>query len=125
MSAGVDVDGEKAILSRLLGAGASPVSTPEMLAAGLQWVLMMVRKELAERPGTGGQEWGRVADVMRIYGVARSQANVWLARLRELGKVRVCNPISGAKGKGDTLYYLPDIEAAFMENAQSHGQDKY
>lgn len=121
MSADVDVDEEKAILSRLLGSGLST----DGLAAGLQWVLAMVRKELAERPGTGGQEWGRVQDVMRIYGVSRSQANAWLDRLRELGKVRVGNPISGTKGKGDTLYYLPDIEAAFMENALSHGQEKH
>ena len=120
MSRSVDVDEEKAILYRLLGVGESPVATPEMLAAGLQWTLSMMRKELAERPGVAGQEWGRVQDVQRIYGVSRSQAGTWVKRLRELGKVRIQNPISGVKGKGDTFYYLPDIKDAFTENALSH-----
>lgn len=120
MSADVDVEAEKAILSRLLGSGLST----DGLAAGLQWVLAMMRKELAERPGVAGQEWVRVQDVQRIYGVSRSQADAWVKRLRELGKVRIQNPISGAKGKGDTFYYLPDIKDAFTENALSHDKVK-
>ena len=120
MSADADVDTEKAILSRLLGSGLST----DGLAAGLQWVLTMVRKELAARPGVAKQEWVRVSDIQRIYGVCRSQASMWAKRLRELGKVRVQNPISGAKGKGDTFYYLPDIELAFKANALIHGHDK-
>lgn len=109
---------EESALCRLLGVGASPVATPENLAAGLRWVVSVFRKELAERPTVGGQVWVRLADIQARYGIGRSQACAWVQRLREMGLVRVQNPISGRSGKGDTFYYLPDIDAAFSENAR-------
>ncbi len=111
---------EEQVLSRLLGIGnGSPVATPEMLLAGFRWLYCKVRRELREQPGgRGGQEWGRVSDIMRLYGVSRGQANAWLVRLRAEGKVRVAYPISGASGRGDAYYFLADVAAAFEDNAR-------
>lgn len=108
---------DEAALARLLGVGRDTVVTPDALSAGLRWVVATVRKIQEERPADGGQVWLRASDVAARYGVGRSQAHAWLVKLRELGKVRVQNPIAGKAGKGDTFYYLPDIEAAFAENA--------
>lgn len=107
---------EESTLARLLGN--DTVATPASLNAGLRWAVATLRRDLAERPAYGGQVWLRVSDVAARYGVGRSQAHAWLVKLRELGKVRVQNPIAGKAGKGDTFYYLPDIEAAFQENAE-------
>lgn len=108
---------DEAALARLLGVGRDTVVTPAALSAGLRWVVATVRKAQGERPAANGQTWLRVSDVAARYGVGRSQAHAWLLKLRELGKVRIQNPIAGKSGKGDTFYYLPDIEAAFSENA--------
>ncbi len=116
---GMDARDEEQVLARLLGVGSgSPVATPEQLSAGLRWLAGTLRRELQERPMNGGQEWGRIADIMRIYGVKKSQACRWMMRLREVGKVRVQNPVIGQTGKGDTFYNLADIAAAFEENAR-------
>ncbi len=110
---------EEQVLTRLLGVGSgSPVATPEMLMRMAQWLHATLKREIAERPVNNGQEWGRISDIMRIYGVSKSQARLWLIRLREEGKVRVQNPIYGLKSKGDTFYNLADIARAYEENAK-------
>ena len=110
---------EEQVLTRLLGVGeGSPVATPEMLMRMAQWLHATLKQEIAERPANNGQEWGRIGDIMRKYGVSKSQARLWLLRLRQEGKVRVQNPIYGLQSKGDTFYNLADVEAAFTENAE-------
>ena len=109
------LEDEKASLERLLGNDV--VVTPAALSAGLRWLLSKVRQELNNRPVPGEQMYLTAGKVAKRYGVSHSQAHQWMWRLRELGKVRVQVPLSGLRDKGDTLYYLPDIEAAFAENA--------
>ena len=112
------IDDEQA-LTQLLGLNSgSPVATPEMLKRMAQWLHATLKREITERPVTAGQEWGRIGDIMRKYGVSKSQARLWLLRLRQDGKVRVQNPIYGLQGKGDTFYNLADVETAFTENAK-------
>lgn len=112
------IDEEQA-LARLLGVGSgSPVATPEMLMRMAQWLHATLKREIDARPARGKQEWGRVSDIMEIYGISRAQANCWMVRLRAEGKVRVQNPISGAQGVGDTFYNLADIARAYEENAK-------
>ena len=92
-----NIDDEQALI-QLLGVGeGSPVATPSMLVKLAQWL--------------------RIGDIMRIYGVSKSQAFNWVRRLREEKKVRVQTPIYGLNGKGDTFYSAKGIEAAFTENA--------
>lgn len=109
------MDDEQAALSRLLGC--DTVATPATVKAATIWLLSKVRKDLADRPLSGEQVYMTAGEVAKRYGVCRSQANVWLARLRALDKVRIQVPLAGPSDKGSTLYYLPDIEAAFTENA--------
>lgn len=111
-----DIEEEQASLERLLGS--DTVATPATLSAGLRWLLSMLRQELSERPAPGQQVYVGISDVAKRYGVGKNVACAWLYRLRELGKVRVQVPMSGKSDKGDRLYYLPDIEKAFAENAQ-------
>ncbi len=112
------IDEEQA-LKQLLGIGSgSPVATPEMLMRMAQWLHATLKREIDARPVGGGQEWARVSDIMKIYGISRAQANCWMVRLREEGKVRVQNPISGAQGVGDTFYNLADIARAYEDNAK-------
>ena len=112
-----NIDDEQA-LTQLLGVGeGSPVATPSMLVKLAQWLRATLKQEITERPVTDGQQWLRIGDIMRIYGVSKSQAFNWVRRLREEKKVRVQTPIYGLNGKGDTFYSAKDIEAAFTENA--------
>ena len=117
------MDDERAALLRLVGN--DTVATPAGVAAGLHWVVVTLRQELAARPAPVGQEWGTLGQVMQIYGKKKSAACEMLYRLRELGKVRVCVPPTGKSGKGDTLYNLRDIEAACMENAERVERGKH
>lgn len=107
---------EQAALELLLGG--ETVTTPATLSAGLRWLLSKVRHELASRPSPGEQVYLTTGGVAKRYGVSKCQAIAWMGRLRELNKVRIQVPISGKNDKGDTMYYLPDIEAAFEENAR-------
>ncbi len=109
---------EEQALARLLAPDSSPVATPSMLVKLGQWLRVSLKKEIEERPANNGQEWGRIGDIMRKYGVSKSQARLWLLRLRQEGKMRVQNPIYGLQSKGDTFYNLADVEAAFTENAE-------
>ena len=111
-----NIDEEQA-LARLLAPDSSPVATPAMLMSMAQWLHATLKREIAERPVNDGQQWGRISDIMRIYGVSKSQAHNWMVRLRAEGRVSVQNPISGIKGKGDTFFCLADVQKAFEENA--------
>ena len=111
-----NIDEEQA-LARLLALDSSPVATPAMLVSMAQWLHATLKREITERPVNDGQQWGRISDIMRIYGVSKSQAHNWMVRLRAEGKVRVQNPISGLNGKGDTFFSLSDVQKAFEENA--------
>lgn len=112
----IDLNEEQSALERMLGA--DTVATPTALSAGLRWLLAKLRHELAYRPASGEQVYLTIGDIGKRYGVTYCQAYTWMQRLCELGKVRVQVPLSGKHDKGDTLYYLPDIEAAFAENAE-------
>ena len=112
-----NIDEEQA-LARLLAPDSSPVATPAMLMSMAQWLHATLKKEIADRPVNDGQQWGRISDIMRIYGVSKSQAHNWMVRLRAEGRVRVQNPISGINGKGDTFFCLADVQKAFEENAE-------
>ena len=119
MKTNIDTMDEEQALARLLGIGAgSPVATPEMLMRMAQWLYATLKREITERPVNDGQQWGRISDIMRIYGVSKSQAHNWMVRLRAEGRVRVQNPISGINGKGDTFFCLADVQKAFEENAE-------
>ena len=111
-----NIDEEQA-LARLLALDSSPVATPAMLMSMAQWLHATLKREIAERPVNDGQQWGRISDIMRIYGVSKSQAHNWMVRLRAERRVRVQNPISGLNGKGDTFFCLADVQKAFEENA--------
>lgn len=120
MSAPEVLEDEEAALARVLGG--DTVATPAALNAGLRWLLGKLRHELAGRPAAGEQVWLTAGEVARRYGIRRGQATVWMNRLRELGKVRVNVPLAGKNDRGDTRYYLPDIEAAYTENAERVGR---
>ena len=115
MSAPEVMDDERAALLRLVGN--DTVATPAGVAAGLHWVVVTLRQELAARPAPVGQEWGTLGQVMEYFGKKKSATCEMLSRLRAMGKVRVCVPPTGESGRGDALYNLRDIEAACMENA--------
>ena len=67
------IDEEQA-LARLLGVGSgSPVATPEMLMRMAQWLHATLKREIDARPARGKQEWGRVSDIMEIYGANLAQ----------------------------------------------------
>ena len=124
MSTGVDVDKEKAILSRLLGAGTSPVSTPEMLAAGLQWVLTMVRKELTECPGAGGEcHYLTFSKLRQRFGYSKERMSSYLRRMRAENKVRIIQPTDKNGKTGDCRYHVGDVESWML--IAGYGQEKH
>lgn len=112
------MDDEQAALARLLNPASSPITTPEMLIKFGVWMMAKVRQEIADNPAPVGQVWATPGQIAKIYGVERQQANRWLRRLRELGKVKPQCPISGKHDKGDMKYNLREIAAAFAENAE-------
>ena len=111
MSRSVDVDEEKAILSRLLGSGLST----DGLAAGLQWVLAMVRKELAERPGADGECcYLPLGKLRQHFGYSKERMNSYLRRMRAENKVRIIQPTDENGKKGDCRYHVGDVESCML-----------
>ena len=126
MSTSLDMDAERAALMRAMGAddSDSPVATPEMIANGLLWLLAKNRQELASRP-TGQQEYARAGELARKYGYKEAQMHAILRRLKQAGKVDYKNAPTAKGGKGDTLYKIADIDAAFTEKALSYDNAKH
>lgn len=124
MNAPEVIDDEQASLMRLINPESSPITTPDMLIKFGVWLMAKVRQEIADNPAPVGQAWATPAQIAKIYGVKRQQADRWLRRLRELGKVKPQCPLSGAKDKGDMKYNLREIAAAFAENAERIGREK-
>ena len=118
------MDDEQAALLRLINPESSPITTPDMLIKFGVWLMAKVRQEIADNPAPVGQSWATPAQIAKIYGVKRQQADRWLRRLRELDKVRVQVPLGGKNDKGDTKYNLNDVAAAFAENAERVGKKK-
>lgn len=124
MSAFELMDDEQAALMRLINPESSPITTPDMLIKFGVWLMAKVRQEIADNPAPVGQAWATPAQIAKIYGVKRQQADKWLRRLRELGKVRTQCPISGKHDKGDMKYNLRDVAAAYAENAERVEKEK-
>lgn len=103
---------EEAQALRLL-LGDMPVVTPDGLAVFGSWLLATLRNQDADAPAVNTQMWGRPKQIAKRFGAGRSQANAWVERLAEQGKVRRWQPETAKGTKGDTYYYLPDIEKAW------------
>lgn len=114
MSAGVDVDEEKATLSRLLGVGASPVATPEMLVAGLQWVITMIRAKIDASPIVGRAAWMTAAQLEKHFAVGHSQMQAFTDAAKTDKRVRKWIPETVAGVKGNVRYNVADFEARFL-----------
>lgn len=74
------------------------------------------RAEDEEKPPAQRQEWGRVSQVARHFGVSNGAVEKWLAPLIRAGAVRIRKPAGGW-----TLYNIPDIERAFTVDAPAGG----
>lgn len=92
--------------------GDAPVITPDALAAFGGWMIAKM-KNMSEDRRAACQVWARPAQIAERFGVKRAQANTWLARLVEAGKVRRWVPETARGTAGDTYYNLEDIEKAW------------
>lgn len=114
---------EMQALRRLLGD--APVVTPDSLTVGLGWLLAKLKAEIAEGGGGCKQEWGTPDQVAAIYGIQRSQANVWVNQLVERGKVRRWQAETPTGGRGCMRYNMADIAAAWaVEQGAGHESRK-
>lgn len=102
---------EMQALRRLLGD--MPVVTTDALTVGLGWLLSTLKASLNNTGTEGKQEWATPEQVAQIYGVQRAQANEWLARLVEQGRVRRWQAETRKGTPGHMRYNLSDIEAAY------------
>lgn len=109
-------------LRRLLGD--SLVVTPDGLAAFGIWMLAKIKEVSEDSPVESGQVWARPLQIAERYGVKRAQVNTWLARLVAQGKVRRWQPETAKGTKGDTYYYLPDIEKAWSVDPMKNYVEK-
>lgn len=95
-------------LRRLLGD--APVVTPDALAVFGSWLVATLKASLGKNEGGEAcQEWGTASQVASIYGVQRQQADVWVNRLVEQGKVRRWRAETENGGCGHMRYNLSDI----------------
>lgn len=102
---------EMQALRRLLGD--ELVVTPDSLTVGLGWLLAKLKAHEEDTPADVGQVWARPQQIAERFGVKRAQVNTWLALLVAQGKVRRWQPETAKGTKGDTYYYLPDVEKAW------------
>lgn len=103
---------EMQALRRLLGD--APVVTPDSLTLGLGWLLSTLKASLGKGEGNmAKQEWGTVMQVATIYGVKRAQADAWVNRLVECGKVRRWQSETDRGSRGVMRYNLADIAEAW------------
>lgn len=115
---------EMQALRRLLGD--APVVTPDSLTVGLGWLLATLKAEVT-KGGSGEvcQEWGTVSQVAAIYGVKRAQADTWVNRLVERGKVRRWQSETDNGARGVMRYNLGDIAKAWaVEQGVGHESRK-
>lgn len=103
-------------LRRLLGD--VPVATPDGLAVLGSWLLATLKAHIESNQVTGKQEWARPLQIAELFGVKRAQVNTWLSRLVAQDKVRRWQPETAKGTKGDTYYYLPDIEKAWSVDSK-------
>ncbi|MDO4955032.1 MAG: hypothetical protein Q4E43_07845 [Akkermansia sp.] len=61
--------------------------------------------------------WLTADEVAEVYGRFRKETAAWLDGLRADGRVRTMDAPCAPNGKGKTRYFLPDVEAAALENA--------
>ena len=107
-------------LRRLLGD--VPVVTPDVLSVFGSWLMAKLKALADNSPAAGKQEWARPLQIAERFGVKRAQVNTWLSRLVEQGKVRRWQPETAKGTKGDTYYYLPDIEKAWAVDCKERGE---
>ena len=60
--------------------------------------------------------WLTADEVAEVYGRFRKETAAWLERLRADRRVRTMNAPGDISGGRYTRYFLPDIEAAVLEN---------
>lgn len=115
---------EMQALRRLLGD--APVVTPDSLTVGLGWLLATLKANLGKGDsGNACQEWGTVSQVATIYGVKRAQADTWVNRLVEHGKVRRWQSETESGARGVMRYNLSDIAKAWaVEQGTCHGNKR-
>lgn len=92
------------------------------LAAFGSWLLATLKAQ--DSPADAGQIWARPLQIAERFGAGKSQVNTWLARLVAQGKVRRWQPETAKGTKGDTYYYLPDIEKAWAVDPMKNLADK-
>lgn len=107
-------------LRRLLGD--VPVVTPDGLAIFGSWLVATLKAQ--DSPADAGQVWARPLQIAERFGAGKSQVNTWLTRLVAQGKVRRWQPETAKGTKGDTYYFLPDIEKAWAVDSMKNLAEK-
>lgn len=110
MSAGVDVDEEKAILSRLLGSGLST----EGIAAALQGLLTMIRAELAALPAQDDTVWMPAKSLAKRYDCDEKYIHTLIRQANARKPIRVWMPVSEEGKPGKTRYNVRDMDEVFL-----------
>lgn len=75
------------------------------------------RAEDEEKPPEQKQEWGRVSQVAKHFGVTPGAVEKWVAPLIRDDVVHIIKPAGGW-----TLYNIPEIERAFAVDAPAGGR---
>lgn len=102
----------KATLARLLGSDV--FVTPAGMSNALAWLVAMLRAEYRARPEPVRQEWMRVGELARYFGLSTPAVRSYLRYLFRQGKVRIWQPINEEGKQGDAKYNVDDIERAFL-----------
>lgn len=110
MSADVDVDEEKAIISRLLGSGLST----DGLAAGLQWVVATMRAELSALPAREDTEYMPAKSLAKRYDCNEKYIHTFIRQANARKPIRVWMPVSEEGKKGTPRYNVRDMDEAFL-----------
>ncbi len=107
-------------LLRLLGGEGAALDSTRLAAFG-SWLVATLKAEVVKGDSGCKQEWGTPEQVAAIYGVQRAQANVWLNKLVERGKVRRWQAETANGGQGFMRYNLDDIAKAWaVEQGTGH-----
>ena len=110
MSTDVDVDAEKAILSRLLGSGLST----DGLAAALQGLLTMIRAELSALPARDDTAWMQAKSLAKRYDCNEKYIHTLIRQANAHKPIRIWVPVTEAGNKGKTRYNVQDMDEAFL-----------
>lgn len=114
MSAYHDVDAEQELLKKLLGVGTLQVATPEALAAGLYWVLSMLRAKMDGSASCGRAEWMTPAQLEKHFGIGHSQMSAYVQAAKIDERVRKWVPETMEGVKGTTRFNVSDMEALYL-----------